>query len=666
MSSPLKFLLQNCVMTICKNLNSLTDLSSRLEFCWGVVGSCCAKMPVSESLDWAKSYYQVIDQLGRIYSVFCQAQKNQETRSVLDTESMPLDVAQSTCEGVKKFFDWMSQAQKVLAAWRERFTSKKVNYDSIILYLEAYGLLSRAATSLSANSLVVDGQYVQTIRSDFLQAYELLNMALIRYVSGRPDLGHCSLYELLSKYGVELPPPLLVAVKRNVFLPGESNLASKKALNPEHSIPASITKTFDPGQEDVRLGITTDLDLVQLKSVLRQLTTFLSPVEDNMDLLTFFHLTGSEIFDKYLKHQLKLLEAAKRQQHQTPKRAAGGVATTTPTSESSPKTPKMTLLTPERQGVGGAGLPVLAASSPEKLTGVAIELLGNALENTKEFILRLVKGNAMYTEITASGSLDLRSMDIHGEFGILNLYAEWKSVNMEDAEGLRGIQAMLQLFQYARHIQTIHTVCEQYQLEACLRDPDLRELMELVAMLDEAETENRLTARDAISKMEKVAQLLFLDCLQNESSKFLDLFAAVSESADFHQFVVQEKQFVGKEGKELFLQQYQLIITQLQHEEYNEVVLNHLFAAFKMITPFTEKDLEFSALMAKVSELNAYDGRRQLETVNRNINLIRLWFSRAEVCCVCGVMCVCVRASVCCVCMYVCVCVITLSGHGIL
>lgn len=597
MSAPLKFLLQNCVITICKNLSSLCELSSRLEFCWGVVGSCCAKMPVTESLEWAKSYYHIIDQLGRIYSVFCQAQAHEETKSVLNDDTMPLDVSQSTSEGVQKFFGWLSRAQQVLAAWRDRFTSKKINYDSIVLYVEAYSLLNRAATSLSATTLVVEAHYVQAIRTDFLQAFELLNMMLIRYINGQPEAGYCSLYEILSKYGVELPPPLLVTVKKQVFFPGESG--NKKGLAPDHSIPASISDTFKPGQE-IKLEITTEMDLLQLKNLVRQLTTFLSPVEDNLDLLTFFFQTNSEIFDKYFKHQLKILEAAK------------------------PKSPSES---PKKM------LPdMLPEKRKDKLSGVPIEMLGSALEDTKEFILRLIQGNAMYTEIIASGSLNLRSIDIDHEFGILNSYAEYVSIDMKDAEGLQGIKAMLQLFQYASHIRVIHNVCEQYQLEACLADPDLKELIELVAMLDEAETQNILTAKDAISRMDKVTDLLYLNCKQNENAKFLDLFAAVSDSADFHQFIVQEKQFVGKDGKDLFLQQYQLIITQLQHEEYNEVVLNHLFAAFKMITPFTEKDLGFGALLAKVSELNAYDGRRQLETVNRNINLIRLWFSRAEVC----------------------------------
>ena len=84
-------------------------------------------------------------------------------------------------------------------------------------------------------------------------------------------------------------------------------------------------------------------------------------------------------------------------------------------------------------------------------------------------------------------------------------------------------------------------------------------------------------------------------------------------------------------GQAIFLQQYQLITAQLQHEEYDEQVLNHLFAAFKVISPFMDAKKSFTELMREVTALNAVNGLKQLETVNTNITLIRLWFSRAEV-----------------------------------
>ena len=62
-----------------------------------------------------------------------------------------------------------------------------------------------------------------------------------------------------------------------------------------------------------------------------------------------------------------------------------------------------------------------------------------------------------------------------------------------------------------------------------------------------------------------------------------------------------------------------------------EQVLNHLFAAFKLMAPFMDSRQDLGTLMSKVLALDVTNGLRQLETVNANITLIRLWFSRAEV-----------------------------------
>lgn len=110
----------------------------------------------------------------------------------------------------------------------------------------------------------------------------------------------------------------------------------------------------------------------------------------------------------------------------------------------------------------------------------------------------------------------------------------------------------------------------------------------------------------------------------------LKIFPAVANSAVFYQFI-QEKQFVGEEGQALFQQQYQLITAQLQHEEYDDNVLNQLTAAFVFISPFMDREQSFRALMEAVTGLDTSHGLKQLETINENITLVRLWFSRAEV-----------------------------------
>ena len=77
--------------------------------------------------------------------------------------------------------------------------------------------------------------------------------------------------------------------------------------------------------------------------------------------------------------------------------------------------------------------------------------------------------------------------------------------------------------------------------------------------------------------MKNVKKTLCLDSMPFPHC--LELFTAVQDSAAFFQFVC-DRRFYGQKGKDVFLQKYQLITAQLQHEEYDETVLNHLLAAF--------------------------------------------------------------------------------------
>jgi len=184
----MKFLLTQCVNTICSGLDSLHDLSSRLTFCWGVVASCCQKMPLTENMDWIQVYYSVIDQLGRIYSVYQSNQKeNGDKQSVLTESSMSSDVTESSAEGVGVFFKWIAGAQQALSAWRDKLKQCDLNYDELLLYTKQMANIGRAAMALSSDSLVVDSHYVKALKVEFEQQFELLNMLLLRYIPGVPD-----------------------------------------------------------------------------------------------------------------------------------------------------------------------------------------------------------------------------------------------------------------------------------------------------------------------------------------------------------------------------------------------------------------------------------------------------------------------------------------------
>ena len=252
-----------------------------------------------------------------------------------------------------------------------------------------------------------------------------------------------------------------------------------------------------------------------------------------------------------------------------------------------------------------------------------------AFDATVRLLAELVKGGLTYARIGEAGLTDLGSVDFDSEFEILDRYIQCVNPALVGAEGLKGIKCMLQLFLLPNHVNTIKGVCEQYQLTGCTSDPTFKELVSLATELSEVTHRHNLSPLSSLEKMDRVMEVL---CLRGKISwRFMDLFSAVAESQAFYKFIVEDKEFVGEAGRNRFEQQYGLINTYLQHEEYNELVCNHLKEAFLYISPFTDKKQDFHTLMMEVGNLGTSDGYKQLQTVNRNIHLIKRWFSRLEV-----------------------------------
>jgi len=451
----------------------------------------------------------------------------------------------------------------VLQGWKRKFSERQINYDEILTYATQQSKLEHFAKNICASSAIVNSKDTLDLKNEFLDAFEQLNVLLIKYIPGQPEAKWCTLPSLLQCWGVALSSDLLDMIAQHILFPGQ-----KKAVELVNENLSSMTNgKFQPGH-DISLKLTKDLSLHKLSKLVQELEAFLKPIVDVLDMLVFFKLYPSRLFDKYL--QLNL-----------------------------------------RKGSDGE-----------------VEGLLRAANHTHDLIMKLIQGTATYFDITAEGELNLENLNIEHEFSTLhNFAANCLKCPLASCDGLAGVQSMLELFQYVHHIQTIRRVCEQYQLQGCLEDLQLVGLCQLAEELGSEENRAKLTLLEAIKKMGEVKNTLCLD--SKASPSCLKLFTAVGDSADFYHFI-HEKNFVGEEGQAVFQQHYQLITAQLQHEEYNETVLNHLYAAFKFIEPFMDTHQSFHQLMSKVTSLDVSSGVMQLETVNTNITLIQLWFSRAE------------------------------------
>ena len=387
----------------------------------------------------------------------------------------------------------------------------------------------------------------------------------------------CTLSWLLRQYGVMIPQHIQEPLEKYIRFPNENvSLLDPFLKNP---LPPSINRKFQLIEKGVTptLEATTGLTFKKLDELIRHLRQFLRPINSYLDMLAFFTLHQSQMFRTYVKYQLK------------------------------------------RVGNGKD----------------ACTSLQNALVSTSLLIWNIVDGKAKYGDIVAGRTLDLETLDIDKELRILVWWVFSENPDRKHVDFSPKLKAHLLLSRIVTNIDAILNVCTIYELQVCLSDENLRNLVDLANILKDDRERDELSLEDASEYKNEVEKLL---CLQTDSDyKCLDLFPVVADSKDFFQFI-QKRHFVGREGQRQFRTLLELITAQLQHDsdEYEQTVLNHLSAAFQLIAPFTDSSQTFRELMSEVVKLDISNGLMQLKTVKNNLHLIELWISRAEVCvCVC-------------------------------
>ena len=404
-------------------------------------------------------------------------------------------------------------------------------------------------------------------------------------------LYRCSLVSLLSGYGVELPTTVSAVLSENFLFPGKLQVAMELV---EHTPPPPPTAKFIPPEPNVKLQLSKNVTTCMLTKLIRGLDAFVQPITEHISMLVYFKLHPSKVFSTYLHKEVD--------------------AQVLPVQEP------------------GQDL----ENEVQEREPMTISILGNALQRTVTLIGKIMKGTSTYGEIVAGGLLDAQSdrntkkfadprFDVEEEFQNL---VKCPQIEVYGTHGLDIVKCLLKLRQLPHYVEMIECVCKQYHLEQCQEDQDFKKVSKWAMVLQEQEEREKLVSADAKDMWENVHKIF---CLQKDASlKSLDLFSKIADSVDFYHFL-EEKQFTGTKGEVFFRQQFELVTAQLQHDEYTDTVLNHLFAAFKFISPFTDSGQSFSSLMKAVTSLDTTEGLTQLDTVKNNMHLIRLWFSRAEV-----------------------------------
>ena len=97
-SSPMYSVLELTVTTLCKDPSWLQSLSMKQQFCWGIVTSCCGKIPITkEHFMWAYLYNSAITCLAGIYNSCCE-----QKGKTVSAEGYSQDIAHSSSD-IRKY-----------------------------------------------------------------------------------------------------------------------------------------------------------------------------------------------------------------------------------------------------------------------------------------------------------------------------------------------------------------------------------------------------------------------------------------------------------------------------------------------------------------------------------------------------------------------------------
>ena len=533
----------------------------------------------AENFDWVNTQ-GVIQTLGIIYNSYCNSRKLYGSKCLL-SENTPDEIASCPWEDVKKYFQWVRKVQDTLHFWQSKFTTGSINYDEVVSYASNSVALNALGRAVCAGSCVMEMDSITQVKDTYRYNFEHLNVHLLRYVHGHPEVKYCTLSSLFSKYGVALPPKVQDVISRHVIYPNDHS-KKQKLVN---VIPPLHSRVFEPGQ-DIILNLTQEFTLSDLQKLNEELTSFLDPFCDSLDMLVFFHLHQSEMFEKHL---LKRLESiVEPDPSQSAKSVMGGGFSLVPSimpsvtfSRSKEKTDKM-------------------------YEGIPLRSLQAALEGVRDLLMKIVQGTATYSDIIAGGAIKLETINTEKEFSTLRTFSETMEMN---CDRLDGVKSMLELFQFTQHIQTIDAVFEQYGLENCRSDPTLKELLKITEELRPEGSRAKVTPLEAIIKMRVIKESL---CLQDATSyKFLHLFS-----------VVAKIQFLNPI---IFHQQYQLLTEQLKCDEN---LLKYLHVTLEFLLPFVESHISFKDLMSRVAR---FEAKYELKQLDDNITLLRQWLLKAKV-----------------------------------
>ena len=253
--------------------------------------------------------------------------------------------------------------------------------------------------------------------------------------------------------------------------------------------------------------------------------------------------------------------------------------------------------------------------------------LNSAIEQASSNIEDLIKKTlTMELVVDVFTTADLCELDIQNENMALRKFYQLtcnKSVHIDLCD---IFTPFLELYDVHEHILNLQKVCSSFNLANCLADPLLNELSDIANQV----LNQSMTAKETKEKVERIKEIFGIEDSLIDHPCFC-LFSSIQNSFALHTFA-KERNYVGTNGMDTFIQEHRLVTTELLHNDQHEELLAVLMSAMQLIYPFFEGSFSVTELWNEINEVgNVEVATEHLITVNDNIDTIKELFNQAIV-----------------------------------
>ena len=234
-------------------------------------------------------------------------------------------------------------------------------------------------------------------------------------------------------------------------------------------------------------------------------------------------------------------------------------------------------------------------------------------------------GDATYQLLNDEFDLQNSNVNVEKELAIMTKFKEFTKYKRELT--IQHLKNMMIIGEVVQNVESLITFCNEFGLTACQKSKAIFYLKKIINDRKNEELWQTKKLEDfshIISQIQEELEVKQLQCLE--------IFRLLVNNKPLREFL-DESNFRAGEGQELerIHQQLAFVTQQLQHEEHDTEILNNLHTIVYLLEPLCNPDLSIKELVKIVSDLEISKFSLQLQTVKNNIDLIRMWFSRAEV-----------------------------------